>query len=512
MNTSAPEPTIWQRSTSVRFARWLFRWRTLRAIGFIVFCLVTLVLLVLAEENWRGRRACAKFRQEWEAKGERFDLASFVPKPVAPEQNFAMTPFLAPLLDYDLVQGKMTLHDPKGVERAKSVSIYQGEDPKRRSPFQGNWQRAQFCDLKGWQAFYQGNTNYPAAQAPQDPARDVLTALQKFDAVLAELRAASQRPYAVFPVHYDDGFAVMLTHLSVLKGLTQLIQLRALANLEAGRSEEALADVKLGLYLANSLQSEPLLISHLVRIAIVHLQMQPVWEGLAKHRWTDAELAELQKTLASFNLLQDWLFALRGERACNGYALAQLRSGRDVAWGVPKLTRVLIPSGWLYQNELVIDRIYQQAYFPAVDVAQRRIYPEKGDTNAVEAVRRGFSPYTFFARMMLADFQSAAKRYGRAQTAIDEAIVACAIERYRLATGRLPDALAALVPQFLEKVPSDIMDGRPLRYHPEPDGGYVLYSVGWNRTDDGGQIALTKGTTPGIDPNRGDWVWRSPSK
>jgi len=60
--------------------------------------LFTLIALLLTEENWRGKRAWENFRSEWEAKGERFDLASFIPQTVQGDLNFVMTPFFAPLL------------------------------------------------------------------------------------------------------------------------------------------------------------------------------------------------------------------------------------------------------------------------------------------------------------------------------------------------------------------------------------------------------------------------------
>jgi hypothetical protein len=44
------------------------------------------------------------------------------------------------------------------------------------------------------------------------------------------------------------------------------------------------------------------------------------------------------------------------------------------------------------------------------------------------------------------------------------AYVALAVERYRLAFGRLPDTLVDLVPTYLEAVPKDPFDGDELRY------------------------------------------------
>jgi hypothetical protein len=80
-----------------------------------------------------------------------------------------------------------------------------------------------------------------------------------------------------------------------------------------------------------------------------------------------------------------------------------------------------------------------------------------------------------------------------------------ALERYRLANGQFPDTLEALAPKFIEKLPQDVIIGQPLKYHRTDDGQFVLYSVGLNETDDGGQIVLTK--SGNADINKGDWVW-----
>ena len=49
---------------------------------FVLACLITVIAILYVEENWRGKRAWEKYKLEWEAKGEKFDLMSFVPPPV----------------------------------------------------------------------------------------------------------------------------------------------------------------------------------------------------------------------------------------------------------------------------------------------------------------------------------------------------------------------------------------------------------------------------------------------
>jgi hypothetical protein len=64
--------------------------------------------------------------------------------------------------------------------------------------------------------------------------------------------------------------------------------------------------------------------------------------------------------------------------------------------------------------------------------------------------------------------------------------VGLAIERYRLAAGKLPDALTDLVPAYLNAVPRDPFDGNDLRYK-KLEPGFVVYSIGEDLIDDDGK-------------------------
>jgi hypothetical protein len=82
----------------------------------------------------------------------------------------------------------------------------------------------------------------------------------------------------------------------------------------------------------------------------------------------------------------------------------------------------------------------------------------------------------------------------RDRIAGETALIRCArlviaVERYRLEHGHaLPARIDEMVPAFVDTVPVDPFSGKPLRL--VADGaGYVVYSVGWNRGDDGGRLA-----------------------
>jgi len=535
--------------------RWLF-WKHWKRTFFACACLATLIALFYAEEDWRGKHDWEKFKRQWEAKGERFDMASVIPPSVPDDQNFAMAPIFD-AVDKSMSQKWRTEHknphfgqggdwmpwDTNIVDRL-DMSLTDNSEQQPANGI-GNWQAARMSNLKAWQNYYHtlaAKTNlFPVASRPQTPAQDVLLALSKYDSTIEALREASRRPDSRFLLDYDDEnpAEILLPHLSDLKRCALVLQLRALAELQDGQNNRALADVKLMLYLANSIRTEPILISHLVRIAIVNIALQPIWEGLAEHQWSDAQLIELNSELGKLDFLSGYRTAMRGEMVlCQGGIFDYLRhhpeqlpslfamsDNGDSSPPVPsRIGAWLIPRGWLYQNQLHCARPMVEFYLPAADVSHRIVSPcVTREGNAfIAADTRNSNPYNLLERMLMPALSPAIKKFAFGQAFVDMARTACALERYRLANGKYPESLDALTPRFMEKIPHDIIGGRPsqgsgpasqpLHYRRTSDGQFVLYSIGWNETDDGGKVVLYKGPSSYVDISQGDWVWRYPAR
>ena len=532
-----PKTNAGRPSIARRFFRWLFSWRTVRRALIGLAALATLLALLVTEEDWLGKRAWENYRHEWEAKGEKFDWQAFVPPTVPDDQNF----FTAPI--FTKIQNDKIAMSPYGNDGGpvfKNKNYYYG--------YLGGEGRARITDLEAWQNYYRNPTNFhavdeiimtngvmieqtnylnhatdrfPISPQPQTPAKDVLFALSKYDSAVEELRQASQRPYANVPLNYEDGFNsgdTLLPILAELKRCTQLLQLRAIAELAGGQNSKALDDVKLMLYLNNSLRNSPFLISHLVRFAIVAINLQPIWEGLAEHKWSDEQLVALEAELAKVDFLADYGFIMRGERAFaitsfeNQRRTREMISYTDTADVTNKLT--FMPSAYFYQNELSIAQLDQQWVLPLVDTNSRVISPTalQHANDAVLAEKRHlyFPAYKTQAIMIFPAISASTRKIAAIQASIDLARVACALERYRLARDKYPESLDVLVPQFIETLPHDIINGLPLHYRRTDDGKFVLYSVGLDGKDDGGKIFLTK--TGSVDREKGDWVWQYPQK
>jgi hypothetical protein len=498
------------------------RWRILRWGLIGIAGLVTFIALIWAEENWRGKRAWEKFKAEWEAKGEKFDLKSFVPPPAPDEQNFAMTPFLAPLYDFkpNPQPGESRWRDTNAYQKLIEYNKDMGDVKEA-----GVWSHGARLNLTGWSEALDGKKNVRAS--PETPsqraatAAAVLTQMKRFGPVLEELSAASRRPYCRFNIGYseENTAAILLPHLALMKKLSQQYCLRACAELAAGQGGAALEDIRMGFYLAESLKDEPFLISGLVRVAIINITLQPVWEGLADRRWSDAQLQDLEKQLGKIDLLSGYATTIRGERACGNGILDFLRNTRRIQDfsdnGSQMAPLNLMPSGWNYQNELTMNRMYQELMIPTVDGTKHRVYLDiatNADAKFNEQLAGRPFVYTVLVKMLFPAVTKSVQKYAYAQSCLDEAAAACALERYRLAKGRFPETLAAVSPQFIEKPPVDVVTGELLKYRLKDAGQFILYSVGWNGVDDGGTRAFAKGTTPSLDIAHGDWVWENPGK
>ena len=87
--------------------------------------------------------------------------------------------------------------------------------------------------------------------------------------------------------------------------------------------------------------------------------------------------------------------------------------------------------------------------------------------------------------MLLPALSNVPLKAATAQTTTDQAALACALERFRLANGQFPERLDALASRFLSQLANDIITGEPLKYRRTGNDLFVLYSVGWNEKNDG---------------------------
>jgi hypothetical protein len=543
------------------FIRWLACWRNLRRFLAVFASFATLIAVFYAEEDWRGRRAWKKYVRQQEAKGEKMDFAALIPPPIPDDQNFALCPLLKPLLDYtvrseppspDDLSPRTRWLDTNGLARFHRLDLHRVVDDHLATlsevDRQQLWERARVKEIKAqveanaltngwinlviWRDYFQIGTNLHGANPSNSPAQDVLIALRDVEPDLAELRLeAGRRPLARWAVHYDTSspWGILMPHLSWPWKIFMLLQVRASALLAANRTDEGFADIELGIRLAESYAGEPFVISQLVRIQRYQMILQPVKEGQARHQFSDAQLAALQEQLQPVDMLAAYQSGWRGGRAIFGllakWSRTQwIRSFQDVFGSSdenkkqfrPYVAFVRIaPKGWIYQNLLAACRTYDNFIDGAFDVRTRTMRSKNIEAIS-DAKREGRGPYSALIHLITQSGKGFgdvlnSTRFAFCQTQIDLARVACALERYRLAHGQYPETLEAIAPRFIAQLPHDVINGQPFKYRRLDDDRFILYSVGWNETDDGGRVVFKKDGGK-VNMMEGDWAWSYPSK
>jgi hypothetical protein len=442
------------------------------------------------------------------AKGEQLELSAMLPARVPDEENLARTPLLAPLLEYDR-RPAVKWRDPGGHQQAMKLANPFKNAGKLKTPSMGNWENAVPVDLALWQKFFEEHPDFAGGPQASNAPAAVLAALERFDGPLTEMARAAERPSSIFPVHYHENFNALLPHLPVLKGLTSILSLRALAQMGVGKSDLALQDIRLGLRLSDSLKSDPLIVSQMVRLSMIQSLLQPVWEGMSQRRWTDGQLSDLQFLLRGIPILESYALCIRGERAMANAMFDAMRNGqissRDWAAGDASFAPFapFVPTGWIYQNQTSLNRLYQDRILRVIDPEQRRAYPSRSPGTSLPPELAARSPYNILARLFLPAVAKTASKFAHQQTNLDLATVALALERYHNARGQYPERLADLAPTYIPGIPNDVISGEPLKYLRTGEGRYLIYSVGWNEGDEQGG---TSGRRTHSDV-AGDWAW-----
>lgn len=515
-----------------RFVNWLFSWRIMRRCLIVFAWTATIIAVFYVEEDWRGHRAWSKYRDALVAQGEQLDVTAFIPKPVPDSENFAAIPEVQSWFVRYTNGGTATVSNHWDTDNFALANVDMGSS--------GSDQPRHLTDLVAWQMAFDsvragktgdGQTFKTDKFDPESRAKAAATVLEAFkpiDGYLEVLRAASGRPESRYPVIYDlnNPWGIMLPHIKCVKDVSVRLDLRACAELALGQSDRALDDVKLILRMSDSLKSEPFLISYLVRLSTFHLATHSVWEGLVAHRWSDAQLKELQGLFARYDFLGDFKMPADTERASGILAADLLAEGKltlneltvdpnpSSAAAANAFGRIM-PHGWYEMEKLNYCRLYSLQLDGVFDPATKRVFPAKVSSNikALNEAFAGRNPVTtilirhqLLSVVMLPAMGNIPKKGAFGDATADEAMLACALERYRLAHGQFPDKLDALVPEFVSTLPHDFITGESYKYQRTADN-FILYSVGWNETDDGGKAAM-KGNA--FDFAVGDWVWEYP--
>ncbi|HEY0256089.1 MAG TPA: hypothetical protein VGC39_01505, partial [Candidatus Methylacidiphilales bacterium] len=263
--------------------------------GFLKFILwtVTLIILFYVEEDWRGARAWAATKAEWEAKGISFDPQTYFPPSIPDAQNLVAIPL------FKLEPDPGDKNDrpfplPLALRKAMRRNL-PGED----LPSIGSRQFGQLPDMGKIRVGIA--TAYAEAFKTSPPSNNPLAQFETLYPFLAELRsAAALRPSCRFQADYIGqppvGRPVGL--LTDQIRLSQILTIHAILAFDDHQSNLALEDIKTNFKLISGVQRDPSLIAGLIGIGMTAIGKTAINEGIALHAWNDAQLAEIQDELS----------------------------------------------------------------------------------------------------------------------------------------------------------------------------------------------------------------------
>ena len=243
---------------------------------------------------------------------------------------------------------------------------------------------------------------------------------------------------------------------------------------------------------SRSFGDEPFLISQLVRIATRVIAARSLEWVLGQTELVEPKLTEFQQAWARDAEEPLLLHCLRGERAALDVLFQNMADGIVGGNDIQHFSFGTY-AWWLYRGRIPHERAYIHRYLTAaVDAARLPVVEQPAGISNMPPLPTDDMKY---AQLLLPAVEKVAGAHWRSVAESRCVVVGLACERFRLKHARWPETLAEIPKELLENIPLDPFDGQPLRYRALPDG-IVIYSVGKDRTDNGGSIARDPNSSP----------------
>jgi len=495
--------------------------RMLRITVWTLATMLSSLVLLYGVLQWKGSNAMQHALSRLQAEGETLELRKLLLAPVDERLNFGAIPALQ-----DLAKPGSNSEATRRREALASLAI------KNQPP--SPWHAVMLgepSDLKAWTQASSEALHLP----PNADAAALRGALEKTFPLITELAAAAtQRPLSEFTpamLHRElpaNLFALEVPHLSCVMQSSRTICLHSITCAEAGDLEAAVADVRVLSRFATAMQREPMLISLLVSASIQSMAHEAVWHLLRSGKLSDAQLQSLQRELAT-SLEPAALLAIRGEFAMAGTTMIYLQSAparhlTAMMSGVVdgsestsnSLADLLMPRGYIaIAGAHLIESELDHLVLPLKHDGLRGLLQSARNFDS-QLKEYGTHPLRHLdaslTRLAMPSINGIATKVIAIECQRRQAVIACALERWKLQHGAYPATLTELVPGLMGTLENDLIDGQPMRYRTTSDGRYALWCIALDQKDDGGKVTRSPNSNPASDylkqSYKGDWTWQ----
>jgi ABC-type transport system involved in multi-copper enzyme maturation permease subunit len=474
--------------------------------GAVVLGMISILVVTFYNvEAWRGKRAWNVVQEELDRSGESLDRGSLAQEKGS-GKDLSSVPIFAPFFKYELdARGRVLWRGNDEVIRLNKLHLVELSKTKA-GPWQlpplSVWPIHGGADFHQWRDFITGETNSASSVTLSQAAAEVADAIDAFFPELEQLRELALEPELYFPdppqqsLYSQGGF-----HGQFLSQVAQFLRLRAAARLAQGEITGAREDIEVLLGMASALLREPVFEAQAGAKLFISYALIPISKGLDEQSWTGPDLVAFQRRAGEFQMFEACERAMRIALIRQLTFLDALMEESAHDWREKQAmakARLIYPSGWVYKRKAEFYRIYRESRDALVDPEARRFFPEK-TTSAESSVPHFWSEMLISPGHFANKLEEMAREFARVQSGLFLAQISCALEQHRLVHGEYPETLESLTPEWIELVPHDPVNGDPFQYRRVSKDQFELYSVGWDRTDDGG------------DAGR-DWVWSAISR
>lgn len=453
-------------------------WRAARAVvrpwRWYAAILVPLVLAHIVFGIVAGRQLSSELAKV-KASGAPVTMAELAPPAAPDEENAALV-----------------------YQRAFEIAMPRSESSIPFESVKDFWRRAvQDPDIAGWRGIPVREPPYGAEPATVPEVEEFL---RRHHRKLELLRLGATMPRARYPVDWSAGAFALFPHLSRMRGSAQLLGASALVRSRRGDAAGAVADVEAILAMADSVASERTAISQVARVVSQGIAVYTLDVVMCTSPPSASECTRLYAALSRADQMAAFERAMEGERALGIWVFDEIRRSPEMYWGLlgltPSCDRILLPEPpeWLMRTGLV--RVLWSPWLKKDEVLYLRyverklaLFQKPHDEKSHEALERWLiqmPQYALVTRVLVPVFGRAAQRRDEGIANVGLAQWGLAMRVHQTKMGRYPAALADVSPVVDWSLPADPFSGRPFVYRREGDG-YILYSLGPNRRDDGGK-------------------------
>jgi len=282
------------------------------------------------------------------------------------------------------------------------------------------------------------------------------------------LKEAATKPESLFELEYAKGYELPMPHLARARNLTRFAAMKVRLASIAGKPDEAVSWVGVGMAISRSMEREPIVISCLVKMACEKIMHAEVQNLVLKQNLSAAQLKELEKALRPSGKTVSMADAMRLERAfaveicvkLNGRRIPELLSminGGDYPWygAVGPVARPLLMRATAnYIGDAT--RMVEVMALPDPD----GLKASRALMNELNAKYQKDKAANFFGAAVMPALTKWREESMNARTRTETARIAAAMKAHKLEKGKLPAEQKTLVPDYLPALPMDPFTGK----------------------------------------------------